>query len=676
MNIQQESPLPDIILPKKTAHIPSRPNILQATSKNSENIRKNSVKSLIPDSSSSEVTSSPIFVASTPKKSVQKMTKQEKGKRITIKITQKPLRVSSRLKIKLDEKLQEDTRPLPRWSERNLNSSIEYVEEYPEDDSDSDMVTAPSVNDVTEDTSPDKNKKKTENTLNEEDNENDKGVDRKEDGEKNIQRDADRKLITPEMSKEIVTRSKAKTNQNSVAANVKEKLKNPVVNVSKTYDDKEKSGNAEKEKGPSQMINVHPTEANEERNGQVKKEKAQIKVRNVCSKDDEDKNISDVPKKKGRNEVKNVSITETEKDKNADVQKKKEIDKSIEMSPSVIPSQAIIKRKKHVEAVQKSEGSSKSGADTEISDKRLNKKQEKCDVTTSRKRSIPKKSTVIRNEKEPSHDDESSKSTKKMKPSNVPSKLNMKGKGKKKNNEEEKDDSKDYMPKKHKSKDSDDTKVPKKKPKNNMDIHEYITRSIDKNTSEGVKMKDGSSASKSSSSQKNIDGSEERVCSENAAEEVGFNCPFCKRKFSNYVNFKAHKIICGSKGKKVSCAKCGKGFNTKSLMEQHYDYMHTNKPKHFICKIHNKAFELKKTLDEHNMRLHNTASYKFQCDICGHEFFHRNEFTSHRVQHSNIRPLLCGQCKDHAFSTEGKLKAHLAICGQPSKFECTICGKF
>ena len=142
------------------------------------------------------------------------------------------------------------------------------------------------------------------------------------------------------------------------------------------------------------------------------------------------------------------------------------------------------------------------------------------------------------------------------------------------------------------------------------------------------------------------------------------------------MNFKAHKIICGSKGKKVSCPKCGKGFNAKSLMEQHYDYMHTNKPIGFICKIHNKAFELKKTLDKHNMRLHNTASYKFQCDICRRGFFHRNEFTSHRAQHSNIRPSLCGQCKDHAFSTEGKLKAHLAICGQPSKFECTICGKF
>ena len=177
-------------------------------------------------------------------------------------------------------------------------------------------------------------------------------------------------------------------------------------------------------------------------------------------------------------------------------------------------------------------------------------------------------------------------------------------------------------------------------------------------------------------SSKNIEATEEREVSENEETDKGFDCPFCKKNYSNYVNFKVHKIICSSKVKKVSCPKCGKGFNAKSLLDQHFDFMHTNKPKQFVCKIHNKAFELKKTFDEHNMRLHNTGAYKFQCDICGQGFFHRNEFTTHRAQHSNLRPFLCGQCKDRAFSTEGKLRAHLSICGQTSKYECTICGKF
>ena len=345
VNVQQESPLPDIIAPKKSSRVPCRPKVLQTTSKNSENIRKNSGKSLIPDSSSGEVTSSPIFVAGTPKKTVQKSTEKDKGRRITMKITQKPLHVSSRLKMILDKKLQEDTPPLPRLSERNVNSSIEYVEEYSEDDSNSDMVTAPSANDVTEDTSPDQNDKKKENTLNQENNENEKGVHQKKEKERNIQRDADSKTITPEMLKEIVTRSKVKTNPNIVAVNVKENLKNKVGNVSKTDYHHERSGIDKKEKPQNEVINFHTTEENAESNAEVNKEKSKMKVRNVCSKNAEETNISDVPKKEGKNEVKNVSSTDTEKNKNADIEKEKKIDKSIETSPSLIPSQPIIKKK-------------------------------------------------------------------------------------------------------------------------------------------------------------------------------------------------------------------------------------------------------------------------------------------------------------------------------------------
>jgi len=118
------------------------------------------------------------------------------------------------------------------------------------------------------------------------------------------------------------------------------------------------------------------------------------------------------------------------------------------------------------------------------------------------------------------------------------------------------------------------------------------------------------------------------------------------------------------------------GFNAKTLMEQHYDFRHTNKPKRFVCKFHNKAFELKKSLDEHNMRLHNEGAYKFQCDVCGKGFFHQNEFTTHRASHNNIRDYQCGRCQDRAFSTLGKLNAHLQTCGRTSTFECTLCGKF
>ena len=155
-----------------------------------------------------------------------------------------------------------------------------------------------------------------------------------------------------------------------------------------------------------------------------------------------------------------------------------------------------------------------------------------------------------------------------------------------------------------------------------------------------------------------------------------FHCHICKKTFMNYNNFRAHKIKCWATAKKHQCEKCGKGFDAKSIMQQHYDYRHTKKPKRFVCDICKKSYELKKTLDEHNMHLHSKGSYKFQCDYCGRGFFHLNEFKMHRVGHTKIKEYLCGRCKIMAFSSVGKLNAHLKICGSPNSFECTICGKF
>ena len=64
-----------------------------------------------------------------------------------------------------------------------------------------------------------------------------------------------------------------------------------------------------------------------------------------------------------------------------------------------------------------------------------------------------------------------------------------------------------------------------------------------------------------------------------------FHCHICKKTFVNYNNFRTHKIKCWTTAKKHQCEKCGKGFDAKSIMQQHYDYWHTKKPKRFVCDI-------------------------------------------------------------------------------------------
>ena len=142
-----------------------------------------------------------------------------------------------------------------------------------------------------------------------------------------------------------------------------------------------------------------------------------------------------------------------------------------------------------------------------------------------------------------------------------------------------------------------------------------------------------------------------------ASAQDGFSCHICQI-FRNYNELKIHKVTCMKNPKKHFCEVCGKGFHARILMQQHYDFRHTNKPKKFVCTECNKAFELKKSYDEHMMRLHNKGDYKFQCDFCGRPFFHLQEFKVHRAKHTNIKEYSCGHCNNAAFATPGKLNAH------------------
>ena len=158
------------------------------------------------------------------------------------------------------------------------------------------------------------------------------------------------------------------------------------------------------------------------------------------------------------------------------------------------------------------------------------------------------------------------------------------------------------------------------------------------------------------------------------AEE--FTCKICGKTFKDYNQIKAHKLLCTKLKKKYACSVCSKGFTQKSMLEDHFDYLHTNKPKKYRCKPCDKTFEQKKVYLEHNRRLHNSSDYKYVCDTCGRGFFVKGEFTCHVLSHTDVKPFGCGVCKVASFATPGRLNAHLAKCGKPLQFPCALCGKF
>ena len=157
-------------------------------------------------------------------------------------------------------------------------------------------------------------------------------------------------------------------------------------------------------------------------------------------------------------------------------------------------------------------------------------------------------------------------------------------------------------------------------------------------------------------------------------DEIYFTCQICSVSYKDYDEFKKHKITCTKIAKKHKCEKCGKGYNQKTLLRQHFKFRHTNKPKDFECKICQKFFELKKTWKEHNRRLHNGGDPTYLCEICSRGFWHLGEFSLHRAGHTGVKPYKCGRCGEKAFASAERLNKHLKTCGKSNKFQCQICG--
>ena len=148
-------------------------------------------------------------------------------------------------------------------------------------------------------------------------------------------------------------------------------------------------------------------------------------------------------------------------------------------------------------------------------------------------------------------------------------------------------------------------------------------------------------------------------------DDFYYHCDKCSRKFTDWKELQKHKIDCVKVPRKFQCSKCNRGFQQKSMMDQHFDFYHTKKPKKFVCNEHNKCYVYKKSYDEHLRRDHSDGNYRFVCDYCGKGFFHKSEFSIHRDSvHLNRKDYVCNKCQERAFTSIGRLNAHLAICGK------------
>ena len=163
---------------------------------------------------------------------------------------------------------------------------------------------------------------------------------------------------------------------------------------------------------------------------------------------------------------------------------------------------------------------------------------------------------------------------------------------------------------------------------------------------------------------------------EDEEDDFYYHCDKCSQKFTDWKKLQKHKLDCVKVPRKFTCSKCNRGFQQKTIMEQHFDFYHTKKPKKYVRNEHNKCYVYKKSYDEHLQRDHSDGNYRFVCDYCGKGFFHKSEFSIHRDSvHLKRKDYACNKCQQRAFTSIGCLNAHLAICGKEAKEQCGICGK-
>ena len=316
-------------------------------------------------------------------------------------------------------------------------------------------------------------------------------------------------------------------------------------------------------------------------------------------------------------------------DANEEVSKqgKKKTKKSEIIDESEAPSQPSNKKKKKSEAIDNSDSKSENSGRT---------KAEKKELGAATKRRLRSAGIEIPEEKE------------------APAADKKKGKGKKRNRSESSES--------HQI--SGETGENKKAQVNTRKRKaEIIEESKDEQTKAKNTKKSGKKTTKKPSKKQNDD------------DETYFTCHVCAVSFKDHSEYKMHKIKCTRVPKKHVCEKCGKGFNQKTLLRQHFNFRHTSKPKEFVCKLCKTAFELKKTLQEHNNRLHNSKDSKYLCDVCSRGFWHWGEFTLHRASHTGLKPFKCGRCGVKAFACAERLTKHLESCGKMNSVDCTKCGK-
>ncbi|CAH1778630.1 unnamed protein product [Owenia fusiformis] len=178
-----------------------------------------------------------------------------------------------------------------------------------------------------------------------------------------------------------------------------------------------------------------------------------------------------------------------------------------------------------------------------------------------------------------------------------------------------------------------------------------------------------------------------------------FVCPYCARRFTDWENFKQHKIVNHKLKPVFKCIKeeCFQIFET---LDEYKDHSTEHPQRAFICiscndhfssleflMMHRLSFHIQRTdgfkcygcgdifETSEERKIHQTnVKHEFQCKKCDRAFKTEMNLKSHELSHSNMKHFLCDEC-GAGFTNKHALKRHTFTHYPIEDFPCPTCGK-